>query len=247
MGDEEKRQLELRLEVLHQVDDLRLDRHVERRHRFVGDDERRLEDERARDADALALTAGKLVRVAIDEVRVEADDAHDLLDALVGFPTAREAKVPQWFAHDVADGHAWVERRVRILKDHLHVLPQPAELLASQVREVGAFEVNVAGGGRQEANDDAPERRLAAPRLADQAERLPGRDGEIDAIDGVDDAASEQAATRREVLDQLLDPHQRVGDRRVRRRGDARPLRRRRLELRCAHDRLTSGLRPRGS
>jgi hypothetical protein len=52
------------LQVLQQVDDLRLDRDVERRDRLVADDELGLDGERAGDADALALAAGELVRAA---------------------------------------------------------------------------------------------------------------------------------------------------------------------------------------
>ena len=59
----------LALQRLQQIDDLRLDRHVERRHRLVADDQLRLEDHRPRDADALALAAGELVRIAVDHLR----------------------------------------------------------------------------------------------------------------------------------------------------------------------------------
>ena len=55
VGDEQVGQAELALELLEQVEDLRLDRHVERGDRLVADDEVRLEDERPGDADALAL------------------------------------------------------------------------------------------------------------------------------------------------------------------------------------------------
>jgi hypothetical protein len=44
--------------------DLGLHRHVERRDRFVADDELRPHDQRARNADALPLPARELVRVA---------------------------------------------------------------------------------------------------------------------------------------------------------------------------------------
>jgi hypothetical protein len=53
------------LQVLQQVDDLRLDRHVERRHRLVADDQLRAPGQRPGDADALALAAGELVRIAL--------------------------------------------------------------------------------------------------------------------------------------------------------------------------------------
>src|SRR5690606_17701246 len=65
-------------QVLEQVDDLRLDRDVERRDRLVADDELRLERERARDADALPLPARHLVRIAIGEARVEAAEREQL-------------------------------------------------------------------------------------------------------------------------------------------------------------------------
>ena len=39
VGDEQVRQPELVLQVREQVEDLRLDRHVERRHRLVADDQ----------------------------------------------------------------------------------------------------------------------------------------------------------------------------------------------------------------
>ena len=51
-------------QVRDQVDDLRLDRHVERRDRLVGDQQLRRQRERAGDGDALALAAGEFVRIA---------------------------------------------------------------------------------------------------------------------------------------------------------------------------------------
>ena len=60
---------ELVLQVLEQVDDAGLDRDVERRHRLVEHEQLRVERERAGDADALALAAGELVRVAVARAR----------------------------------------------------------------------------------------------------------------------------------------------------------------------------------
>ena len=51
----------------HQPQDLAAHRRVEARDRLVGDDQRRLEHHRARDHDALALPAGDLVRIALEE------------------------------------------------------------------------------------------------------------------------------------------------------------------------------------
>ena len=78
VGDEQVGQAELVLQVVEQVDDLRLDRDVERRDRLVGDDELRVQRERAGDADALALAARELVRVAVAVLRREADELEQL-------------------------------------------------------------------------------------------------------------------------------------------------------------------------
>ena len=61
VGHEDVGQPELALEVLEQVEDLRLDRHVERGHGLVAHDELGLEDERAGDPDPLALDPGFIV------------------------------------------------------------------------------------------------------------------------------------------------------------------------------------------
>ena len=63
--DEEVGQLELALEVLEQVDDLRLNRHVQGRNGLVGDDEVRVDRERPRETDSLPLAARKLMRIRL--------------------------------------------------------------------------------------------------------------------------------------------------------------------------------------
>jgi hypothetical protein len=65
MGDEQVRKTVLALQVDQQVDDLRLDRDVERRDRLVAHDQARPERQRACDADALPLPAGELMRIVL--------------------------------------------------------------------------------------------------------------------------------------------------------------------------------------
>ncbi len=57
----------LALQVHQQVEDLRLNGHVQRRDRLVADDELRIERQRAGDADALAAAAVQLVRIGVDQ------------------------------------------------------------------------------------------------------------------------------------------------------------------------------------
>ena len=79
VGDEEVREPELVLELGEQVDDLRLNRDVERRHRLVQDHQLRVQGKRASDADPLALAPGELVRKAVRVLGAEPDGAQKLL------------------------------------------------------------------------------------------------------------------------------------------------------------------------
>ncbi len=81
MRDEQIGQAQAVAQILEQVHDLRLDRHVERGHRLVADDEFRLERQRTRDPDPLALAAGHLVRIAVGEARVKTAHRQQLADA----------------------------------------------------------------------------------------------------------------------------------------------------------------------
>ena len=64
MGDEQIGQAEFFLQLIEHVDDLRLNRYVQRGDRLVADDEVGIDRQRAGDADALPLAAGKFVGVA---------------------------------------------------------------------------------------------------------------------------------------------------------------------------------------
>ena len=73
MRDEQVGQIVALLQVAQQIDDLRLDQHVERAGRLIKDNEGRLQHDGARDRDTLALAAGKFVRIAEARIRIEPD------------------------------------------------------------------------------------------------------------------------------------------------------------------------------
>ena len=73
MRDEQVGQVAPLLQVAQQIDDLRLDQHVERAGRLVEHDEGRLQHDGARDRDALALAAGEFVRIAEPRLGIEPD------------------------------------------------------------------------------------------------------------------------------------------------------------------------------
>ncbi len=62
--DENECQTELFLQILEKIENLRLNGHIKRGYRLVADDGLRLGSKRARNHHALALAAGKLVRIA---------------------------------------------------------------------------------------------------------------------------------------------------------------------------------------
>ena len=140
MRDEEKRQPELRLQILEQIDNLRLDRDIERGDRFVRHDEFRIDGERACDTDALPLAAGELVRIAVRVIGLQADESQQLLNSALRFLAARDVVNAQRFAHDVADGHPRIERGVGVLEDDLHLFAQLAHVFATEQLHVAAFE-----------------------------------------------------------------------------------------------------------
>ena len=70
-------------QLLEQVQHRRLHRDVERRDGLVGDEQLRLEREGARDAHALALTAGELARIGVERPRAEPDEVEQLAAARV--------------------------------------------------------------------------------------------------------------------------------------------------------------------
>ncbi len=120
--NEQVRKTQFLLELDQQVDDLRLDRHVERRNRFIGDDERRVQREGTRDTDALALAAAELVRIAIDGCGIQTDEPIEFVDAL----RAGSLALPiLWMMSGssmiCAHAHPWIQGRVWILKDDLHL------------------------------------------------------------------------------------------------------------------------------
>ena len=124
MGDEQVGQPALLLEVMQQIDDLRLHRNIQSAHRLVADDEFRFNSQCPRNADALALSATELMRIAQRVRWVETDGFQQFRDSF----SARSGAVRQFvdvngFANDFACGHAWIQRAVGILKNDLQLSP----------------------------------------------------------------------------------------------------------------------------
>ena len=124
VGDVDVGQAELVLEVQHQLQDLRADRHVQRGDGRVGDDQLRLGDQRPGDHHALLLSAGDVLGVGV-EVALGGGEPAALqhlrdLGADLG-PARRQAVDPQRVSHAPHDGHGRVEGGVCVLEDLAHL------------------------------------------------------------------------------------------------------------------------------
>src|SRR5205085_677513 len=80
----------------------------------------------------------------------------------------------QGLADDRAHRHSWIERRVRVLEDDLHLLAERAQRSLIERGDVLALERDLTGGRLDQAEDRAARGGLAAARLADEAQRLAG-------------------------------------------------------------------------
>ena len=102
--------------------------------------------ERAGDADALALAAAQLVRIALGVLGLEGRPSPAARDAVGALRVGGEAVHAHRLADDARDRHARVQRRVRVLEDDLRLAPERQQRAGRQ------------GGDVLPVEDDAPAR-----------------------------------------------------------------------------------------
>ena len=156
VGDEQHREAELALELADQVEHRALDRDVERRGDLVGDEHLRAAGERAGQRDPLPLAAGQLGRPVAGPRRVEVDQLEQPGD--LGAALGAGAAGRQRLGDALADRHPRVERRVRVLEDHLQRARPAAR------RDRLAVEQDLAAGHGRQADRGARQRGLARTR-----------------------------------------------------------------------------------
>ena len=213
VADEEVGQAEVALQVLQQVEHLRLDRLVERRHGFVQNHQPRLQRQRPGDVDPLALPARQLVRIAAGEARrVQPHPGQQVVRP--GERRALRHAVHRGAEGDrILDRHPRVERRIAVLEHHLRLAPELAQrqpagadrlAVEHQLAPVLAGELHQQPGGG----------RFAAARFADHAQRLALLDVEAHVVDrahrGPRAPHRQALSLQRKVLLQVLHPQQRL-------------------------------------
>ena len=204
--DEEVGHAELLLQIEQQVDDLRADGHVQRRHRFVGDHHLGVERQRAGNRDALALPARKLMRVAVRRLGGQAHLFQQPAHTLFGLVGRHQLVDEQRLHHRIAHRQARVERGIRVLEHELDVTPQRLQRGAFQRRDVAAGHFHPTALVRDQPRQRTAGGALAAARLTHQRQRFAGLQLEADLLDRMHltlDAA-EHAAAQRKARDQLV-------------------------------------------
>ena len=148
---------------------------IEVRERLVEQQHRRLEDERARERDALLLAAGELARQALVH-RHQADRRHRRAG-----PLARQRAGDAGDAQAVGDvgEHVHVRKERVALEHHADVA-----LGRRQIGDVAAGDDDPAAGRRLEPGDHPQRRRLAAAARAEQRRQGPARNAKADLVDG---------------------------------------------------------------
>jgi hypothetical protein len=136
------------------------------------------------------------MRILIDSL-LGVGDAHHLEQfdrAIAGLAFVHPHVELERFADLPVDGQDRIQGRHRVLKDHGDVIATDGtNLLIRHAQDVIAIEEDLArhdltGRARDEAHDRQTGHALAAARLPDDAERLPGHHMERNVINGLDDA-----------------------------------------------------------
>jgi hypothetical protein len=187
VGDEKIRQPQVSLQLGKEIEDLGLYGDVKCTGGLVADEEVRLDGEASRNADALPLAAREFVRIAVYHRRIETYLGENGFDTLFAFLTARTNAVRRHaLHHELADHHARVQRRERILKDDLQPSAVRVQGAARKGRQVLAVQQDTPRGRPDQLEQSFPQSRLTASRLAHQSQGLPAAYVQIDPVNGLD-------------------------------------------------------------
>src|SRR5438132_12871314 len=91
MRNEQVGQSKLLLEISQQIDDLRLDRDVQRGDRFVCNNKFWFKRQRPRDTDSLPLSAAELVRIPVHHGGIQAHNIQKVGDPVLALQAAGQA------------------------------------------------------------------------------------------------------------------------------------------------------------
>ena len=170
VGDQQHGHAESLPQLAQQLQDLRLHTHVERRGRFVGDQQHRVVGQGQRDHHALLLATGELVGVRVDaRLGLRDPDQGQQLDGTAARrATSDRAMGAERLGELPADRLDRVQRRLRLLEHHgRQPAPDPGPRIASRPAQPAGSAAGAPGARRG--------RRSAAPNRARWPRRAAAR------------------------------------------------------------------------
>ncbi len=206
MGREKKCHAPFAPYVVEEFEDLLAMARVEVPRGLVGEKQTRAGDETARDRGPLHLTAGKLVGMrlaAFGEINAIEELARAKVGVLLSIQKPRQFDV-------LADRQ--MRQQVEKLEHHADFAAAIERQFAlGESSDVASADPDRPGGRTVDSRDEVEERRLAAPRWADDGEELAGGDREVDRVEGDD-----RPHSRIDLRDPLADDRGRRRRRRAR-------------------------------
>jgi hypothetical protein len=185
VGNKQEREAELFSQISEQIENRRLDRHIQGRDRLIRNQQLRLYRQGPCNADALTLTARQLSGIGVGHARAESHQVQELRAPALGVLTRDGVMNVKRFHQRLLNRHSRIQRRVRVLKDDLG--DSRVGVALSLARGHGStVQAHLAGGTFVEANDASAECGFSAAGFSDQSNRLTTRDREVDSIDRSD-------------------------------------------------------------
>src|SRR5205807_8358992 len=155
MRYEKVRQFKLLLQSLQQIEYLRAHGDIKCGHRFVENDKFWIDRQSARYCDTLSLSTTKLVRIAVNVLSTQANDAQQFSRFLANLTTGANIVDMHWFGDQRADSVARIQRSIRVLKHHLHATAYLPQFLPSKFRHVCISKDDLTASGFIELHDEA--------------------------------------------------------------------------------------------
>ena len=172
VADEQEGQLQIGLQFHHQVQNLRLHRHIQRRDGFIRDDQFRVQCEGAGNCDPLTLTAGHFMWEAAHEAARQMHPIKERGNPVLNFRARGDVVVLHRLCDLIHQLHLRIERSKGILKDHLHIKARLVQFFLAEAENVAALKLDLAGGRLHQAQDGSTAGGFTTARFAHEAEGL---------------------------------------------------------------------------
>ena len=119
MGDEENGQAETFPQFIQEINHLGLNGYIQSGHGLIGDDQLRVHDNGAGNADTLSLAPGKLMGIAGGMLSDQPHQLQHLINFLINYFFVPFPLDDQPLGNDLADSHAGIQGSDWILEYHL--------------------------------------------------------------------------------------------------------------------------------